>query len=73
MTVDLKSRREVCWDLEVADKATGVSVRAHKPVRKNVALHCTDVWEGRTCGYPSVIKLGDEFRLYYRASGNTLS
>lgn len=67
--IDLKGRREVCWDEELIESSEGVTVAQHKPIRKNIALVCDDVWEGVTCGYPSVMRVGDKYRFYYRASG----
>jgi hypothetical protein len=69
--IDLKGKREVAWDTHAIEYSEGIRIAAHKPTRKNVALHCTGAWEGVTCGYPSVVKLGDKYRLYYRASGKS--
>jgi len=62
--------RFLCWDLEMSEYAHGVNIARHKPTRRGVALVCDSKWEGRTCGYPSVMKVGDKYRFYYRASGS---
>ena len=69
MTVNLKSRRELFWDFDLIEESRGIRIQRHKPIRKNIALTCDKPWEGVTCGYPSVMKVGDKYRLYYRASG----
>ena len=69
MAIQLNGKRILLWDTDILEEYQGISIRSHKPSRKNVALRCDDMWEGRTCGYPTVMKYGDEYRLYYRASG----
>ena len=69
MSFDLRGKRELLWDLDMAESSIGVHINRHTPVRKNVALTCDAPWEGITCGYPAVRRIGDEYRLYYRASG----
>ncbi|MBQ8509107.1 MAG: hypothetical protein IJ493_04285 [Clostridia bacterium] len=66
---NLGAGREVLWDMELADKVTGVSLHMHKPVRKNVVLDCNEPWEGEHCGYGSMIFDGERYRLYYRGAG----
>ena len=48
---------------------SGVSVAQHKPEKKNIALVCDQPWEGVHNGYASIVKVGDTYRLYYRAWG----
>jgi len=69
MAISLKGRRELLWDLDIFESHEGVRINRHAPIRKNVALVCDDPWEGVTCGYPAIRKVGDEYRFYYRASG----
>jgi len=70
---DLGSVREVCWDMQFAEEAEGISLNMHKLVRKNIVLTCDKPWEGSTCGYISLMKLGDTFRMYYRACDGLLA
>ncbi len=69
MSINLKSRRELFWDFDLIEKSEGIRIERHAPIRKNVALTCDKPWEGITCGYPSILKVGNKIRLYYRASG----
>ena len=62
-------KRYLLWDDTLLDSADGVRINRHKPERKNVAFVCDREWEGITCGYPAVMKVGDKYRFYYRASG----
>ena len=60
-------RRVLCWNEENIEKNNGVSVIAHTPVKRNLALICDDEWEGAHNGYASVVKIGEKYRIYYRA------
>ncbi|MBQ8908580.1 MAG: hypothetical protein IJY71_08375 [Clostridia bacterium] len=59
--------RFLCWDDALLAEKQGVSVRMHKPQKKNIALACDSEWEGSHNGYGSIVRLGDVYRLYYRA------
>ena len=61
-------KRILCWDDKFIEKNTGVSILQHKPEKKNIALYCDDVWEGVHNGYGTIIKVGNSYRLYYRAA-----
>lgn len=63
-------RRVLCWDESCVGKNDGVSVISHKPVKKELALVCDDEWEGVHNGYASVLKIGDRYRIYYRADNS---
>jgi len=62
-------KREVLWDMSLAEKASSVHIKMHKPIRKNTVLECNDAWEGETCGYGQIMYDGEKYRLYYRGSG----
>ena len=62
-------KRTLLWDMSIAEKAEGVRVNMHRPVRKNIVLKCDAPWEGEHCGYGQVMYDGEKYRLYYRASG----
>ncbi len=66
--IELGNTREVCWDLYLAETLEGVSLKMHKPVRKNIVMTCDKPWEGCTTGYLDLMKVGDVFRMYYRCS-----
>lgn len=62
--------RILCWDDKLIETSENVYVQAHKPEKKNIALVCDNEWEGAHNGYASVIKIGDSYRLYYRADSS---
>ncbi len=69
ITYDLKNTRELCWDMRIVDRAENVNLTIHKPERRGIAMGCTGIsWE-KSCGYPGIMKVGDTYRLYYRAIG----
>ena len=59
--------RILCWDDKIIEISENIQVRAHKPEKKNIALTCDNEGEGVHNGYASVIRMGDTYRLYYRA------
>ena len=62
-------KRILCWDDKFIEQSTDVSILQHKPEKKNIALYCDDVWEGVHNGYACIIKVGNTYRMYYRATG----
>ncbi|MBE7022303.1 MAG: hypothetical protein E7414_03695 [Ruminococcaceae bacterium] len=68
--IELGNTREVCWDLYLAETLEGVTLRMHKPVRKNIVMTCDKPWEGCTTGYLELVKVGDVFRMYYRCGND---
>ena len=64
---NLGKNRMLCWDEFLIDKIDGAEIRMHKPVRREKVIALDKSWEGNVCGYPSIIKLGDTYRMYYRA------
>ena len=65
---DLKNNRELCWDMRIADRTENVHLTIHKPERRGIAMDSTGIpWE-ESCGYPGIMKIGDTYRLYYRAT-----
>ena len=66
----LKERRYLCWDETLFAEREGIEIVPHLPVKRNVALRTGDEWEGVHNGYGSVLKVGDTYRLYYRADAS---
>ena len=62
-------QRFLCWDKKNFSENNGVAVVQHRPEMKNLALTGDDPWEGVHNGYACVIKVGDAYRMYYRADG----
>lgn len=70
--MNIKNKRQLMWSDKLIDKNEGVEIIMHRPVKQNIALSCDNEWEGSCCGYASTVKIGDEVRLYYRASSGQL-
>jgi hypothetical protein len=64
--INIGSRREVCWDEYLIDRAKDVRVQMHRPEFRNVVLDCNAPWEGNVCGYFVLLNDQEQFRLYYR-------
>lgn len=64
--VELGERRELFVDDYLIDRLDGAQLRLHQPVDEGVAIKFDNPWEGRFCGYCTVIADGDLFRCYYR-------
>ncbi len=64
--VDLGSRREMFVDRHLIASMRGVELRLHEPRDEGSILKFNEPWEGIHCGYSTVIRDGDRFRVYYR-------
>ena len=64
--INLSSRRELFVDQFLIAKLDCLQLRLHEPRREGVALKYDRPWEGGFCGYTTVIKEGELFRMYYR-------
>ena len=64
--IDLGTRRELFVDAYLIDGQQGTELRIGKPHREGIAIQFDKPWEGVFAGYPTVIKDGDLYRLYYR-------
>jgi hypothetical protein len=60
------SRLEPFVDRFLIDTLAGAEMRLATPVPREAVLLFDKPWEGRYCGYATVIHDGDVFRLYYR-------
>ncbi len=65
---DLGSRWELFMDEQLIAQRSGLTMKLHEPVRREVVLTTDKPWEGPTCGYFSAIQDGKKVRLYYRGS-----
>jgi len=67
--IEIGSRLELLIDDAVVDRLEGgAALRLHHPTRADVALVFDRPWEGSGCGYVTVFRDGNDFRMYYRAS-----
>ncbi|MCB1088542.1 MAG: hypothetical protein KDM63_16010, partial [Verrucomicrobiae bacterium] len=64
--VALGDRRELFVDDLLIEKRDNVRLVLHEPRDEGIALKFDQPWEGPFCGYATVIRDGDLFRLYYR-------
>jgi hypothetical protein len=70
--IELGSRLELFVDHFLIGKSTGVNLALERPHDEGVALRFDKPWEGRFCGYATIIHDGPLYRFYYRGlpSGN---
>jgi len=64
--ISIGSRRELFVDRFLIDRLDGASLRLATPRREADAITLDRPWEGQFSNYLTVIRDGDEFRLYYR-------
>ncbi len=65
--IDIGSRRELLVDHALIDSLEGgAQLKLHHPRPREIALKFDQPWEGNASGYPTVIKDGEVYRLYYR-------
>lgn len=64
--IELGSRLEVFVDDFLVERMDGTALKLHEPALAGVALQFDQPWEGAFCGYVTVIKDGNTFRMYYR-------
>jgi hypothetical protein len=64
--IHLGTRRELFADRFLIDRLTGTSLVLERPHDEGVVLRFDKPWEGRFCGYATVLKDGPRYRLYYR-------
>lgn len=64
--IEIGSRRELLVDEHlIAEFKGGAELRLHHPVRREIAIVHDAPWEGSGCGYHTVFKDGDKYRMYY--------
>src|SRR5262245_25834549 len=66
--IDLGSRRELFVDDALVEKLTGAELRLQRPTPREIVLVHDAPWEGSGCGYHTVFRDGDVFRMYYVAA-----
>lgn len=64
--IQLGAERELFVDHYLIDQLNGTRLVLHAPHDEGAVLQFDKPWEGAFCGYATVIKDGDVFRLYYR-------
>lgn len=64
--VEIGSRLELFIDGHLIEKLTGARQVLHHPTPREVAMVHDAAWEGSACGYHTVFKDGERYRMYYR-------
>ncbi len=66
LTADIGSRRELFVDRFLIEKLDGAGLKLHSPRPAGTVLEFNRPYEGVFCGYVTVIKDGQAYRMYYR-------
>lgn len=69
--VAIGERLELFVDDLLIERLEGAQLQLHEPVPAGVALRFDAPWEGRFCGYVTVLKDGGLFCMYYRGLSAT--
>jgi hypothetical protein len=64
--IQMGGNREIFIDNFLIDNLKGVQIIKHTPHDEGAVLYFDNPWEGVFCGYCTVIKDGELFRVYYR-------
>jgi len=64
--LNIGTRLEPFLDRFLIDRLEGAALEMQSPTEAGVALRFDAPWEGRYCGYVTVFKDAEKFRLYYR-------
>ncbi|MBR6747864.1 MAG: hypothetical protein IKM07_02915, partial [Clostridia bacterium] len=68
-TTHIGSRWELFLDEQMIAERNGLELRLQQPIPREIAVEMDKPWEDVGSGvYNTVLKDGDEYRLYYRAS-----
>ena len=66
--VNVGGRRELFLDDVMVERMVGGAQRVfHHPVAREVVMKFDQPWEGNACGFVTVFKDSDRYRMYYRA------
>ncbi len=66
-SIDIGSRREQLVDKLLIDKSSGeLRLVMHKPIPREISIIHDEPWEGNSCGYHTVFRDGDLYRMYYK-------
>lgn len=64
--IPIAQQRELFVDHHLIASLENVRVELQHPQPQGVAIHFDKPWEGRYCGYVTVFKDDDRYRMYYR-------
>ena len=64
--LNIGSKLELFVDCYMIERMEGTELKLHTPCLAGTALIFDKPWEGAFCGYVTVIKDGEKYRMYYR-------
>ena len=65
--IDIGQRWELFVDDYLIDRTEGrIGLRLHSPTMQGVVIVHDRPWEGNTCGYHTIFRDGELYRMYYR-------
>jgi len=65
--IDISDRLELLVDDALIERRTGTEHRLHSPTPHEVVMENVAPWEGNGCGYHTILRDGDLYRMYYKA------
>mgnify|MGYP006285917827 CR=1 FL=1 len=65
--MNIEDRRQLFVDRYLVARTKGAELQLHKPVMREVVMVYDRPWEGNTCGYFTIFRDGEVYRMYYRA------
>ncbi len=68
--INIGSRLELFVDQHLIQTLKDAQLRLHNPVPGGVVFKFDKPWEGGLSAYVSILKEGDEYRMYYRGGGD---
>lgn len=72
--ISLNSRLELFVDGFIIDKLSGnAELKLHHPVPQEIVMTFDEPWEGSGCGFRSIFKDGDKYKMYYESWHHTAS
>jgi hypothetical protein len=64
--INIGDDRELFVDRYLIEKLNNITQELHTPVNEGTVLKFDNPWEGNFSGYSTIIKDGNQFKLYYR-------
>ncbi len=68
--LEVGSRLELFVDDYLIESMPGVHLKLHEPQPRGTVFLFDQPWEGVTCGYATIFKDGDGYKMYYRGSND---
>ncbi len=66
--VYMAKQLELLVDDYLIEEMQAAELRLHSPIAREIVIVHDEPWEGNTCGYHTVFRDGDIYRMYYRGS-----